>query len=92
MESCGERGGFAGAGFDSFSRIFFAAFHIMIWGDAMDFCVCCGRYVPEGTWVCKLCMEAEKVRDQREGARQYPARDEALKENDRIMIRGKGRR
>lgn len=23
----------------------------------MDYCVCCGRYVPEGTWICKRCME-----------------------------------
>ena len=23
-------------------------------------CICCGGYVPEGTWVCKECQEANK--------------------------------
>ena len=23
----------------------------------MDLCVCCGQYVPEGTWVCDECRK-----------------------------------
>lgn len=34
----------------------------------MDFCVCCGEYVPEGTMVCQSCwkryMEDECVEDE----------------------------
>lgn len=26
-------------------------------GDCMDLCVCCGQYVPEGTWVCDACRK-----------------------------------
>lgn len=48
----------------------------------MDYCVCCGRYVPEGTWVCRFCMEMADL--------EVPVKEEQKPaEGERILIRRK---
>ncbi len=51
----------------------------------MDFCVCCGRYVPEGTWVCRLCME-------KEGLKRIAKEEPMPEKGDRLLIRRKDRK
>lgn len=38
----------------------------------MDYCVCCGRYVPEGTWVCKACMEKAEEKTEDDNRKEPP--------------------
>lgn len=30
----------------------------------MDLCVCCGRPVPEGTWICEMCKKKYGLKQQ----------------------------
>lgn len=50
----------------------------------MDYCVCCGRYIPEGTWICKFCMEeAEREKSAEEEPKPAKVKKIRIKRKDR---------